>query len=77
VKIGGKVMEKKCLLTRNMKLNIYSNESKGILNGVMGCNALPFMRTQEKVYPRRIFKLTIDVMDLTNNHWMRKTQLGT
>jgi hypothetical protein len=60
-----------------MKLNIYSNESKGILNGVMGCNALPFMKTQEKVYPHRVFKLTVDVIGQTDNHWMRKTQLDT
>jgi hypothetical protein len=60
-----------------MKLNISSNESKGISSGVMGCNALPLMKTKEKVYPHRVFKLTIDVMGQTNNHWIRKTQLGT
>lgn len=60
-----------------MKLNISSDESKGISNGVIRCNAFPFMKTQEKVYPHWVFELTIDVMGQTNNHWMRKTQLGT
>jgi hypothetical protein len=41
-----------CIFIENMKPNISKNENKDIPNEIMGCNVLPPMGIQEKMYSR-------------------------
>ncbi len=48
-----------CLLTQNIKPNIFGNGNKCISNIVIGELCTPLMGTPQKVYFHRVYRLTI------------------
>jgi hypothetical protein len=58
-----------CLFIENMKPNISNNESKDMLNEIMGCNVFPYGHTRENVFPL-VYKLVKNAMNHVRSCWM-------